>query len=122
MQGLLIKRKRLLVEREGLVGELLSAGEDADKGIRRAVWADGDDLVEGVEEILASLGFKVQDMDAELKEEAKREDLRLTLDDHPGGKRSLRSRATKRALGPKMPDRLMNTVSATPPKKVQILI
>ena len=84
VQGLLIKRKRLLVEREGLVGELLSAGEDADKGIRRAVWADGDDLVEGVKEILASLGFKVQDMDAELKEEAKREDLRLTLDDHPG--------------------------------------
>ena len=58
VQGLLIERKRLLVEREGLVGELLSAGEDADKGIRRAVWADGDGLVEAVKEVLTYLGVR----------------------------------------------------------------
>ena len=84
-QCLLLKHERLLDEREGLVGDLRLAGEDADKGIRRAVWADGDDLVEAVKEILTRLGFKVQDMDAELEPgEAKREDLRLTLDNRPG--------------------------------------
>ena len=84
VQGLLVKRERLLDEREGLVSDLRLIGDDADRGIRRAIWEDGDDLVEGVREILTGLGFKVQNMDAELKEEAKREDLRLTLDDHPG--------------------------------------
>ena len=52
------------------------------EGLSSAI--DGDGLVEAVKEVLTYLGFEVQDMDAELKEEAKREDFRLTLEDRPG--------------------------------------
>lgn len=84
-ERLLVERERLLDECEALVGELRLAGEKADKGIRRIIWEDGDNLVEAVKEVLTNLGFQMQDMDAGLKQgEAKREDLRLTLEERPG--------------------------------------
>ena len=71
-------------KRERLESELTTEGHRADRGIRRAVFADGDDLVEAVIEILRDLGFTVDDVDAGLQQgEPKREDLRLTLDAHP---------------------------------------
>ena len=67
-------------KRERLESELVAEGERANRGIRRAVFADGDDLVEAVVEILKDLGFAVDDVDAGLEQgEPKREDLRLTL-------------------------------------------
>ncbi len=65
--------------------ELLAAKTtEADAGIRRALWADGDDLTAATMKILSGLGFRVRDMDAELeKGEPKREDLRLTLPERP---------------------------------------
>ena len=77
--------ERLTNEKNGLQTELAAQGEKAEGGIRRAIWADGDELVSAVKDVLFDLGFKVKDMDAELKEnEPKREDLRLTLQDSPG--------------------------------------
>lgn len=65
--------------------ELRTAGEAADAGIRRAIWADGGELVAAVEEILSRLGFAAQNMDSETEAgQPKREDLRLTLDSKPG--------------------------------------
>ena len=72
-------------ERERLTAELATAGEQADQGIRRVLWADGDELVNGVTEILTFLGFGVRDMDSELAPGfPKHEDLRLTLDGRGG--------------------------------------
>ena len=66
-------------ERDQLQTELTAEGESADRGIRRILWADSDELIAAVLKVLADLGFVVRDMDAELKEgELKREDLRLT--------------------------------------------
>ena len=77
--------KRLINERDVLQRDLSSEGESADAGIRRAIWADGDDLVTAINLLFSELGFNVRDMDAELeKDEPKREDLRLTLDNCPG--------------------------------------
>ncbi|MDE2670500.1 MAG: hypothetical protein OXI51_12680 [Chloroflexota bacterium] len=70
---------RLRQEREERQAELTAAGERADRGIRRALWADGEELVAAVGEILADLGFTVRDMDAERQGQPKREDMRLTL-------------------------------------------
>ena len=76
--------ERLSNERDQLQEELAAEGENADKGIRRALWADGDDLITAVRDVLTNLGFAVRDMDAELgQDEPKREDLRLTLQDVP---------------------------------------
>lgn len=62
--------------------QLAAATRDADAGIRRCVWVDGDDLVAAVRELLTDLGFVVRDMDAgRAPGEPKREDLRLTLAD-----------------------------------------
>ncbi len=73
--------ERLLTEREQLQEELSATGEKANTGIRRALWADGEALVEAIAEIACDLGFAVHDMDAELQDGApKREDLRLTLE------------------------------------------
>ena len=53
-------------------------------GIRRALWADGDELVAAVAMILTELGFEVEDMDATRSpNEPRREDLRLTHESHP---------------------------------------
>ncbi len=74
------KMERLDDERQRLKDELTTENEHADVGIRRAVWADGDNLVASVEEILRDLGFEIKNMDTGLKQgEPKREDLRLTL-------------------------------------------
>ena len=67
-------------ERDSLQTQLAAEGEKADAGIRRIIWADGDDLVAAASEVLTELGFAVEDMDAGLEPgEPKREDLRLTL-------------------------------------------
>ena len=80
-----VERERLDGEREQLKTELAAEGEKADRGIRRVLWADGDDLVAASRDILARLGFTVRDMDAALEQgEPKREDLRLTLQGIPG--------------------------------------
>ena len=42
-------------------------GERAERGIRRVLWTDGNDLVAAVQDILRDLGFEVRDMDTELK-------------------------------------------------------
>lgn len=77
--------ERLSDQQEQLEVELADETESADAGIRRILWADGDNLVAAATEVLEGLGFKVHDMDARLREdEPKREDLRLTLPDHPG--------------------------------------
>lgn len=70
----------LQAKQEELTNDLAAASERADAGIRRALWADGDDLVAAVAEILTGLGFTVRHMDTERQEGApRREDLRLTL-------------------------------------------
>lgn len=78
--GIELELDRLQSERARVQDELATEGEKADAGIRRALWADGDELVAAVGELLSELGFVVRDMDAEREDgEAKREDLRLTL-------------------------------------------
>ena len=71
---------RLNKERGSLQTQLVAEGEKAEAGIRRIIWADGDDLVAAAKEVLTELGFCVEDMDAGLESgEPRREDLRLTL-------------------------------------------
>ena len=77
--------KCLSDERDQLQTNLAAEGERADRGVRRALWADGDDLVAAARDLFTNLGFTVRDMDAELREgDPKREDLRLTLQDVSG--------------------------------------
>ena len=77
--------EHLKVERVELLKKLADEEGDADRGIRRALWALGDELKDAVAEILEDLGFKVRDMDSELSlGQPKREDLRLTLPEAPG--------------------------------------
>ena len=79
------KIERLDDERDRRKTELAAEEERTNKRIRRAVWADGDDLVEAVAEILADLGFTVHLMDAGLDQgEPKHEDLRLKHEDRVG--------------------------------------
>lgn len=76
---------KLEADRSQLECELQSATQNADTEARRVLWADGNDLVEGIKEILTRFDFNVEDMDAALgPKDAKREDLRLTLDNSPG--------------------------------------
>ena len=76
--------EHLEAERERIENDLDVASKEADAGIRRCIWVDGDDLVAAVGNILEELGFVVRHMDAERQQnEPKREDLRLTLDDRP---------------------------------------
>ncbi len=77
--------ERLSDEQFQLQTEMATEVERSDRGIRRVLWADGDELVGAVRDILGDLGFEVRDMDAELSPgESKREDLRLTLQGVPG--------------------------------------
>ena len=77
--------ERLSSQRDQLQTELAAEGERADRGIRQALWADGNELTAAVGDMLDDLGFKVRDMDAELRpNEPKREDLRLTREGVPG--------------------------------------
>ena len=79
------KLQRLSDERDQFQKRLADEGENADRAIRRALWADGDDLIAAVQDMLTGLKFTVRDMDAELKrDQQKREDLRLTLQGVPG--------------------------------------
>lgn len=72
-------------EHEQAEVELVAAGERADAGIRRCLWADGDNLEEAIGDILKELGFSVRYMDAEIKPgEPRREDLRLAIPDSDG--------------------------------------
>lgn len=73
---------RLEEERQRLEDELEEEGRKADQAVKQSIWGDGETLVAATSEILRDLGFKVEDMDAEIgPHEAKREDLRLTLPD-----------------------------------------
>ena len=77
--------QRLSDERDQLQSKLADESEKEDLGIRRILWADGDDLVAATEKVLSDLGFKVRNMDGGVSQgEPKREDLRLTLQDRPG--------------------------------------
>ena len=76
---------RLEADLEQLNVDLQSETKAADAGIRRVLWADGDDLEAGVSELLTRCGFKVEYMDAQIEpKDARCEDLRLTVDDRPG--------------------------------------
>ena len=71
--------------RRRLEAQLTAAGERADAGRRRCLWADGDDLVDAVGDILEEIGFSVRNMDSEIQPgEPKHEDLRLTIADSSG--------------------------------------
>jgi len=72
--------EQLQDELEQLETALRAEGERSDGATRRILWADGDELVAAVSEILTRLGFTIRDMDSELESGSpKREDLRLTL-------------------------------------------
>lgn len=74
----------LVAKRERLQTDLAEAEERGNRGVRRGIWADGEDLVAAVTEILRDFGFDVQDMDAGLEpNEQKYEDLRLTIPNQP---------------------------------------
>ena len=79
--------ERLDTERERFKGDLAAAAREADAGIRRCIWSEGDELVDAIGQVLDELGFDVRDMDAETRQgEQRREDLRLSLDDPAGWK------------------------------------
>ncbi|WP_419933261.1 hypothetical protein [Candidatus Poriferisodalis sp.] len=74
------KIERMRRNRERLKDEMRVEAERAEAGVVRALWSDGDDLVEAVEELLAGIGFQVRNMDKEKSpSDANREDLRLTV-------------------------------------------
>ena len=76
-----LELNRLSDELAALETRLTGETQQADQGVRRVLWADGDELVAAVHDILFDLGFTVRDMDAEVVPgEPKREDLRLTLE------------------------------------------
>ena len=76
--------ERMEDDRNTLEAELKSATHDAEIGTRKVLWVSGPELVSDVNEILTLFGFNVEDMDAQSgPKDAKREDLRLTLDDRP---------------------------------------
>ena len=76
--------EHLRQERVQLQTELEAAGAEADSGIRQALWADGNELVQAVMRILTELGFEVEDVDATRSpNEPRREDLRLTHENRP---------------------------------------
>lgn len=85
LAGIAEEMERLGADQARIEAELAAAGEEADVGIRRCIWVDGEALVDAVRHILEGLGFIVRDMDAEkLEGEPKREDLRLTLPSRTG--------------------------------------
>ena len=79
------KVEDLQAKQDRITTDLEAASKRADAGMRRALWADGDELVIAVGDILTELGFDVRHMDAERQEgEPKREDLRLRLPERSG--------------------------------------
>ena len=77
--------EQLQDEHQKAEAQLVAARERANAGIRRCLWADGDDLEAAIGDILNELGFHVRRMDVEKEAgEPKREDLRLTIPDREG--------------------------------------
>lgn len=77
--------ERLRDEHAQVKEEQVRAGNVADATVKRAIWNDGEGLVDAVGGILEEIGFTVEEMDRRKQpNEAKREDLRLTLADRPG--------------------------------------
>ena len=77
--------EQLQNEHQNAEAQLAAARERANAGIRRCLWADGDDLEEAIGDILEELGFDVRYMDAETDPgDPKREDFRLTIPDRGG--------------------------------------
>ncbi|MDE2893752.1 MAG: hypothetical protein OXN86_14760 [Chloroflexota bacterium] len=75
---------RLERERQRLEEELAREGSRADATVRRTIWEDGDELVDAVGKMLEEMGFSVEQMDeAKQPDEAKHEDMRLTLATQP---------------------------------------
>ncbi len=73
---------RLDRERQQVKEELATATRNAEETIRRAIRQDGSELVDAVSQLLEELGFRVENIDDRKKpDEAKHEDLRLTLSD-----------------------------------------
>jgi len=60
------------------------AGDRAAARERRLLIAQGDELVDAVGQTLQSFGFAVRNMDLELPERDRREDLRISAPDRPG--------------------------------------
>ena len=77
--------EQLKDEHQKAEAQLVASSERANAGIRRCLWADGDDLEEAIGDILKELGFDVRYMDAETRPgDPKREDLRLVIPDRDG--------------------------------------
>lgn len=77
--------ERLRDEHAQLQGEQVRARNVADATVRRAIWMDGEELVEAVSEILEEIGFTVEEMDRRKQPtQAKHEDLRLAFAERPG--------------------------------------
>ena len=75
---------RLDRERQQVKEELATATRNAEATIRRAIRQDGSELVDAVSQLLEELGFWVEKMDDRTRpNEAKHEDLRLTLNGRP---------------------------------------
>jgi hypothetical protein len=76
------KKQRMIQEIEADIGarqsDLTEATLEANKGVRRLLTGQGDELVDEVANIFRQIGFKVQLMDKELEgNKPRREDLRL---------------------------------------------
>ena len=70
--------KKIDEEMGSLQSDLTEATLEANKGVRRLLVAQGDELVEEVANIFSKIGFEVQLMDKEMEDnQPKREDLRL---------------------------------------------
>lgn len=75
---------RLDGEQQQVTEELARATRNAEATIRRAIRQDGSELVDALSQLLEELGFTVEKMDDRMQpNEAKHEDLRLTLNGQP---------------------------------------
>jgi hypothetical protein len=86
---LLAKRQELVADREQLLKQsdaqilelddsLAVARDEAERGLRRLLTVQGDDLASAAEQAFRDLGFGVQNMDKVNPESDRREDLRVT--------------------------------------------
>jgi len=81
IQTLEQKKQKSVIEIDNKIGELTSAlaiaGENANKGQRRLITAQGDELLDEVAKTLKDIGFNVTPVDQLVGKKPKREDLRL---------------------------------------------
>jgi len=92
--------KRIDQELQTLSQELADARIIANRGRRRLLTAQDDELVEEVEELFTELGFRVENVDEVLPEGApKREDLRLRLPDNDSWEAIVEVRGYRRSGG-----------------------